>query len=147
MAKKQDEAAVMDEQSMAASLNGQEAQVPDGRVLKTHPSNLVSFTLPDKMTVREQIAFRARINNHMRGLGSEIDDEGNPIEAPETGHLAYWDAGKHILQDWQSEVVADPLKLDIDEETDRRAALIVMWTANIVATHIEVIGGDIVPKG
>lgn len=161
MAKKHDEAVVLvtvpvDEFSTAVSppltaptLNGQEHTpplVPDGRVLKSHPLLDVSFTLPEKMTVREQLSFRARVNNYHSAAGGEVDDDGNPLGDPADLYLAYWEAGKRLIQDWQSPLLADPAALDVDEETSPAIATTVIWTANTVAGHINNIGGELVPK-
>lgn len=88
----------------------------------------LSFEVPDRFTVREQLEFRGRI----AGTAGEI------------ALIRYWQAALSIITDWQCELVPDPAALDMDTETDVRIADIVQWTANAVAGHMA--GIDTPPK-
>lgn len=80
----------------------------------------VSFDVADRITVREQLAFRQAIFN----------------KNAESTYERYWAGAVKVLKEWQCELVPDPTALDLDEADDARIADIVQWTANIVAGHM-----------
>ena len=80
----------------------------------------VSFDIPDRFTVREQLAFRGRM--------SEL--------VGESGFVRYWHAAQGVIQNWQSADVPDMAGLDLDAIDSSRIADVVAWTANTVAGHM-----------
>ena len=89
----------------------------------------LSFTLPESLTVRQQLAFRERL---FTSIG-ELDM-----------YSRYWEAARPLIEDWDCELVPDPTAVDLDTETDGRIADIVNWVANMVAGHMNAL--DDVPK-
>lgn len=85
-----------------------------------HEESGTSFDVADRMTVREQLAFRSRLGE----------------TAGESGIVRYWLVGQSVLTNWQSELIPDPAVLDLDATDDRRVADAVAWTANTIAVHI-----------
>ncbi len=79
-----------------------------------------SFDIADKFTVREQLAFRSRLNE----------------QVGESAYVRYWLAGQTVMQNWLCELVPDPATLDLDASDDIRVANIVQWAANTVAGHM-----------
>lgn len=80
----------------------------------------VSFEVPDRFSVREQLAFRAAV----------VDAEG------QTNYERYWQAAQTIVTTWSCELIPDPAALDLDAADDYRIANIVQWAANTVAGHM-----------
>ena len=80
----------------------------------------VSFDIADRFTVREQLAFRAKIS----------------AAAAESSYVRYWQAAQTVIQNWTCELLPDPAALDLDAADDARLADIVQWTANTVAGHM-----------
>lgn len=82
----------------------------------------ISFEVPDRFTVREQLAFRAAVAE-ARG---------------ESSYVRYWTAAQAVavIQEWVCELVPDPAALDLDAAEDSRVADVVQWTANTVAGHM-----------
>jgi hypothetical protein len=70
-----------------------------------------SFTLPDVITVRMQMAYFSHI---ARSSGDEL-------------FLRLWKGATALLRDWQSAIVPDPEKFDVDRETDPRATELIIW--------------------
>lgn len=79
-----------------------------------------SFDIPDRITVRRQLAFRSRV--------AETAGEGN--------FTRYWLAAQTVMENWTCPLIDDPAALDLDESDDRRVADIVVWVANTVAGHM-----------
>ena len=80
----------------------------------------VSFSLPERFTVRENLNFRGHLGR----------------VASDSAFIRYWVAALPIIEDWQCALIPDPAALDMDTETDARIADIVQWTANSVAGHM-----------
>ena len=80
----------------------------------------VCFSLPDKLTVREQLAYREQVLLN-------IDDNA---------YIRNWIAGIPLLKEWQCEAIPEPEAFDFDSETDMRKADIVNFVANTVAGHM-----------
>lgn len=80
----------------------------------------VSFSLPERFTVRENLSFR----EHLGRVASD------------SAFIRYWVAALPIIKDWQCALIPDPAALDMDTETDAHIADIVQWTANSVAGHM-----------
>ena len=87
----------------------------------------VSFTLPDKLTVRQQLDWRGRV----------FETEG-------TTFLRHWQAVKPLIEDWAYE--PDPVleDIDIDTATDKALADVIFWASNEAAGHMA--GLDAIPK-
>ena len=80
----------------------------------------VSFNLKDNMSVRQQLAFRAKLS-----------------EAAEGGvFVRYWSAAPLVVSGWQCELIPDMAAFDLDGSSDPRQAEIVIWTGNTIADHI-----------
>lgn len=87
----------------------------------------VSFSLPDKLTVRQQLAFRQRLAASDGDLYSR-----------------YFMASVPLIEDWQCELVPVVADVDLDTETRTSVADIVQWMANEVAIYFTDLGT--VPK-
>ena len=87
----------------------------------------VKFTLPDKLTVFQQLAWRGRT-----AVG-----EGGVF-------IRMWNGAVELIQDWECELIPDPKKLDMNAEEDGAITDIVQFVANSTASHITALG--LVPK-
>lgn len=85
----------------------------------------VSFTLPDKMTARQQLVFRRKTAGFV-----EADDL----------YIRYWEAAVELVQDWECEKLPDPAAFDLDAEVAADVVDIVMYAANVTAGHFFSIG-------
>jgi len=82
----------------------------------------VRFTLPDSITVRQQLQYRGRAFN--AGLLTE------------DVYVRHWVGMLALLGEWECELVPDPKQLDLDTSTDPRVADIVFWVSNMAANHM-----------
>lgn len=80
----------------------------------------VSFTLPDSLTVRQQLRHRERIL----------------LNAAEDAYTRNWLAALPLISDWQSDDIPDLDEFDLDDATSVKQANIVQWVANIVAGYV-----------
>lgn len=80
----------------------------------------ISFEVPERFTVREQLAFRAAVAS----------------SAGESSYVRYWMAAQSVIKEWECELVPDMATLDLDAAEDSRVADVVQWTANTVAGHM-----------
>jgi hypothetical protein len=119
--------------SAAEQREGESAAISGvpGRVPFRHEELKTSFTLPAKVTVRQQLAYKGVIGR-MRGR----DDY----------YAGYWSGGLALIGDWQSEILPDPAAVDLDEETNPDVADLIFWAASVVAGHMMTLGGETVPK-
>lgn len=76
-----------------------------------------TFTLPDTLTVRQQLRFTERVS--MRRIDGYL--------------VGYWEAGVPLITNWQCEIIADPTAVDLDKETDPRVTAIVINAANKIS--------------
>jgi hypothetical protein len=88
----------------------------------------VSFTMPDALSVRQQLDYRSRLIDHM-------DDNA---------FLRNWLALMPIVEDWKCKAIPDPATFDPDEATDKSVADIIFWSSNEMAGHMLEL--DDVPK-
>lgn len=88
----------------------------------------LSFTLPDKPTVRQQMTY---MSEAAFAFGKQRFEQ-------------YWLGAVAIVQDWKCDLVPDPARLNLDEATDPRVADIVMWVGWEVKEYITRL--DNVPK-
>lgn len=87
----------------------------------------VSFSLPDKITVRGQLQFRERV----------FSSDGDM-------YSRYWEGIAPLLKDWECDLIEDPEAVDLDTETSVQIANIVHWVSNQAALHMTQM--DDVPK-
>ena len=80
----------------------------------------VSFTVPDTITVREQMAYHSRTVSY--------DGTNDDLFARS------WEAARPLVQDWKCEGV--PLDVNIDTETNPRVVPVLMWAGMRVREHI-----------
>lgn len=80
----------------------------------------VSFELPEKMTVRQQIAVRARVWDR---------------NSDEPAALRFWFGMLPMIENWQCDDYPDPFQIDIDEETDVTVTQIITWASNQMAGY------------
>lgn len=72
------------------------------------------FDLPDTLTVRQQLD----ISNKMA-----FGRNDNPM-------VMWWEIAKSLMTNWQSEIMPDPLVVDIDTETNREITAIILWCSS-----------------
>lgn len=104
-------------------------EVENGRIV--NKSLGVSFILPERISVRQQLRYRQAIAfNFDVGPDGEIRLNNNDM------YERYWKAMPIVVEDWQCEIIPDMAKLDLDEADDPRIADIVFWAANEVVGHM-----------
>lgn len=84
------------------------------------PELKTSFTVPDALTVRQQMIYRGAIGAR---AGQEI-------------FIRAWEAGQPLIEDWQSEIVPDLKTFDLDTATDPRAATLAQWAGIEIMNHV-----------
>lgn len=89
-----------------------------------HPSLPVKFSLPDKLTVRDQVAFYSAVG----------DAFGEPT------WIRYWYGTIPIIETWECDVIPEPGNLDMDEETDPQIAEIIVWVGARTFEHMQGLG-------
>lgn len=89
----------------------------------------VSFRLPEKMTVRQQLTVRERV-------WGTLDD------APAA--VRFWESMLPMVMDWESEDYPDPASIDIDTEDDLKATNIILWASARMADYF--MDRGLVPK-
>jgi len=80
----------------------------------------VAFDVADRISVRQQVAFRGRL--------------GEPTDGGV--YWRYWHAAPLLVTNWQSAVIPDMAAFDPDAADDPRAADIVIWVADTLAVHL-----------
>ena len=83
----------------------------------------VRFTLPDKITVRDQL--------HYYGVMAE----SLTLDTYER----YWEAAKLLIENWECKRLPD-LQTDLGETDDPKITTIVLWTRTQVLTHMGDLG-------
>ena len=86
-----------------------------------------TFSIPDKITVRQQLAFYSVA-------------AGNPDK---TMFERIWKASKELIEAWNCSVFPD-YEQDLDKETDPVIAQIVVWAGQQVRQYINSL--ELVPK-
>lgn len=81
-----------------------------------HPSLPVKFSLPDKLTVRDQLAYYSAVG----------DAFGEPT------WIRYWRGASELVRDWECELIPNIKELDIDAETNPDIATIAIWVGKQV---------------
>lgn len=87
----------------------------------------VSFTLPDKPTVRQQLAYYSETG---LARGTELFE-------------SFWRGALLLIGDWQCEKMPD-LNADLDAITDPDASAVIIWAGTQVKLHMDRL--DEVPK-
>ncbi len=82
----------------------------------------VKFTLPDEVTVRQQLAYRGRV--FAAGLLTEDI------------YLRYWSGFLALYDSWECKLLPDPKGLDVDSATDPGIADLIFWVGNRTAQHM-----------
>lgn len=88
----------------------------------------VTFFVPDKITVRQQLAY----------VSSEVFARGKDFLE------RYWLGAVGVMYDWQCSLIPDPETLDLDKTTDPRIAEIITWAGMEVRKFMNSL--DEVPK-
>ena len=78
-----------------------------------------SFTVPDRVTVRAQMAY---YSESARAGGDEL-------------FMRLWFGARTLIQNWQSELLPD-LHTDLETVTDPTVTAVLMWAAMRVQEHI-----------
>ena len=87
----------------------------------------LSFSVPDKVTVRQQLAFYSEA---ARASGDELFER-------------MWLGARTVIQDWKCTAMPD-LNANIDELTDPDAAGAIVWASMRVKEHMD--GLENIPK-
>ena len=88
----------------------------------------VSFEIPDKITVRKQLAFYSAAS----AFSGEMQ------------YGRYWAAAMAVIENWKSELIPDPAKLDMDDESNPSIATAIIWVSNTAIAHLNRL--EAVPK-
>jgi len=97
----------------------------------------VRFTIPDTLTVRQQLQFKGRV-----WAGGALSEDA---------YVRYWLGAVGIIEEWtgtkkngegykESTTLADPFEIDIDNETNPDVADVLFWAGNQVAKHVMSLG-------
>lgn len=79
-----------------------------------------SFELPDKLTVRQQLAFWQRY--------ADVGED-------ESTSVRNWEAGKPLIGEWQCEALPD-ITISLDEMTGTHQARVVTWAGSQVTRFV-----------
>lgn len=82
----------------------------------------VRFTVPERPTVRQQLAYKAAVAFSPR--------------RPDV-YERYFAGVATLADEWECEAIPTPETLDMDEEDDPRVADIVFWACNALAAHMD----------
>ena len=88
----------------------------------------VSFSLPDKPNVRQQLRFKSEI---------AFSSNADKMER-------MWFGALEIMSDWQCEAIPEPLAVDFAKETDPKVADIITYVASTTSGHMMRLG--LIPK-
>ena len=94
---------------------------------KTDQWGGVRFTVPDKPTVFQIVAFDSR----------RLELDGQP------SMIILWEMAKLLIQEWESEALPD-FKADLEKLDDPRQARIIEWAGLAISAYRR--GLDAVPK-
>lgn len=78
------------------------------------------FTLPDRPSVRQQLAF--------------YSEAGAIVRGPDL-YERIWRGALTLMSDWECSALPDP-HVDPETLTDQRAARVIMWAANVTLGHM-----------
>lgn len=80
----------------------------------------VSFSLPERLTVRAGLDLRARLAD----------------SANDNAYIRWWLAAVPLLEDWDCPDLPDPAALDVDTDATWHLLDIVQYVANQTASHM-----------
>ncbi len=80
----------------------------------------VSFDLPDKVTVRQQLAYFSATTQRITG----------------DWIFGYWKGAQVLIENWKSDKVST-LQLDLETVTDPEITQILIWAALTVKSHLD----------
>lgn len=87
------------------------------------------FTVPDRLTVRQQLEYRGIIAASSR----------------KDLYPRFWDGARHLIDGWQCEAMPDK-DVNLDEVDDPEIADIIFMACNIVNRHLNRLEEEAVPK-
>ena len=87
----------------------------------------VSFTVPDRLTVRQQLAYFSQA-----GLAQRKEF----IER-------LWLGAKNIIEDWKCDLIPD-IEFDLEKNTNTRVTQVIIWASLEVKKHFDAL--DDIPK-
>jgi hypothetical protein len=87
-----------------------------------------SFTLPEKVTVRMQLAY---LSNAIIARGRDMLER-------------YWLGAVGIMRDWKCELIPDPAALDLDTADNPKIVEVILWAGLEVKSYMDHLEG--VPK-
>lgn len=93
----------------------------------THPNPPATFSVPDQITVRQQLAY---FSEAAGARGKEWIER-------------LWAGALTLIQDWKSEALPDP-RVDLDATTDPAHTSLIIWAAFRVKAHVDAL--ETVPK-
>ena len=82
----------------------------------------VSFSVPDTVTVRQQLAYYSEA---AMAFGEDLFPR-------------LWAGARTLIRDWQCEAV--PLNVDIDADTNPKAGPVMIWASLRVKEHVDKLG-------
>jgi len=89
-------------------------------ITRQNPS--ARFTVPDKITVRQQLAY----------FSASVAPDRAMLER-------YWLAAIPLINDWQCGILPD-INTDLDSITDPHATQVIIWAGLEVKKHIDMLG-------
>lgn len=80
----------------------------------------VKFSMPGSLTLREHNAYRTRL----------IDNLGQDATTRQ------WFAVLPLIEDWECELILDPVALDLDKPATWKVADVLQWVTNTAVGHL-----------
>ncbi len=77
------------------------------------------FTVPDAITVRQQLAFYSSI----------------PARGDEAMHERVWEAGRKLIEQWECPIFPDK-DADLDSVCDAQIPLVLIWAGSLIRGHL-----------
>jgi len=93
---------------------------------KVNKKQVAKFTVPDKLTVRQQLAYLSA------------------VAYPKLDFERFWAGALTVIQNWESELIPDATTLDLNQVTDPKVTELMVWTGWQVKVHMD--GLEEVPK-
>ena len=84
----------------------------------------VSFSIPDKLTIRQQLRFRSE---------SAFSSNADKLER-------FWFGAQELIQDWECERIPNPREVDLATETDPKIVDVINYVASVTAGHMMRLG-------
>lgn len=90
----------------------------------------VSFDIPDKITVRQQLAYRSAAGYPMNGQLARLE--------------SLWLGALEVLTGWQCAAIEKPNELNLDVETNPDVAAVITWAGVRALIHMNTL--EEIPK-